>query len=66
VYKNKNTMANNNDSYNNNNNNHNHNSYYVYLLESTSHATYIGATVDLDLLCEKNVGFLINIYFMFH
>jgi structure-specific endonuclease subunit SLX1 len=24
------------------------NKYYVYLLESTSHATYVGATVDLD------------------
>jgi structure-specific endonuclease subunit SLX1 len=23
-------------------------SFYVYLLESTNHATYIGATVDLD------------------
>ena len=23
-------------------------SYYVYLLESTDHATYVGATVDLD------------------
>ena len=23
-------------------------SYYVYLLESTDHSTYIGATVDLD------------------
>ena len=24
------------------------NSYYVYLLESTKHSTYIGATIDLD------------------
>ena len=24
------------------------NNYYVYLLESTDHSTYIGATVDLD------------------
>lgn len=30
--------------------------YYVYLLESTNHATYVGATVDLDHRLRQHNG----------